>query len=284
MNKVVNFIKWASSNFFYLTIAVLIFLYIWWFRLNPLISGPGEQTSGPFIFGLTLLLIYIFIIGVLKFWAHRSFSRALPLVLAILFLAVNSVFVFIYLPRLEASAHYGKATYYITSNLPFLDCCSYHQFTEWQPIFHYESYFFGYHLPRVKFIYDTKLNEASLIDISEDYEKLYETFAKSPRYYDGYAQLENHLYYISTSCNLNKENLCETYTYVLYQCELDNTLCTGLPMKYTGEDGSVDLQINESTKEINFYFWPNPYIDPRILIYTYGQDPRCFANGCSIIK
>lgn len=284
MNKVAKLIKWIRANFFYLTIALFIFLYIWWFRLNPIVFGLGEQASDPFIFGLFLLIIYGFTIGILKLSKFHSYVKALSLVMAILFLVINTVFVIIYLPQIKATGKFGGNTYYITSNFPFLDCCGYHQITKWQGIFHYESNFFGYNLPPVKFIYDSKMDEVSLVDISGDSEELYETFGKSPRYYEGYAQLENHLYYVSTSCNLTKENLCGTYTYVLYQCELDNTLCTGLPMEYTGDDGSVNLQVNESTKEIDFYLEPYPYNEPGILIYTYGQPPRCFVNGCYIIK
>ena len=282
MNKVANFIRWVLYNFFYLTFAILVFLYIWWFRLNPIVSGPGEQAAPPLIFGLILLSTYGFIIGMLKLSQNHLFIKALFLLMAIFFLAVNAVLVLFYLPRLQASAHFGKTTYYITSNLPFLECCGYHQFTEWQGFLRYESSFFGYNVPQLKFIYDEKMNEVSLVDVSEGSEQLYMTLGEHSLSYAGYAQLDTHLYYISTVCNLDEERLCGTWTYILYQCELDNTLCTRLPIEYTGDDRSVNLKTNGVTEEIEFYL-ESYFSDARELIFTYGEHPRCFVEGCSIV-
>ena len=294
MNKVADFLKWVSTNFFYITIAALILLYIRWFRLNPIVSGPGEEAAPPLIFGLILLVIYIFSVGMLKLLKRHRFRRALFLVIAIFFLAANAVLIYFYLPRLQASGRFGNATYYITSNLPFLECCGYHQFTKWEGMFHYESNFYRYNMPQVKFIYDKKTDEVSIVDVSDDFERLYETFGESHRTYEGYAKLENQLYYSSAKYYRNKEGVCETWTYILhhcetwtytlFQCELDNTSCIVLPVEYTtGEDGCVNLQANRSTKEIDFYF-ESCYSDDGTLIYTYGQSPRCYVDGCSITK
>src|SRR3972149_1597014 len=84
MNKAVNFIKWIRVNFFYLTIALFIFLYIWWFRINPIVFGPGEEANAPFIFGFLLLLVYGFIVGILKVSKSHSFLKAISILLAIL--------------------------------------------------------------------------------------------------------------------------------------------------------------------------------------------------------
>jgi hypothetical protein len=285
MNKVAKAVRLASSNFFNLTIAVFIILYIWWFRLNPIVFGPGAQAADPLIFGLILLLIYGFIIAMLRLSQNHLFIKAPLFVIAIFFLAVNTILLYFYIPRLDTSAQFGKDTYYITSNLPFLECCGYFQFTKWDGIFHYESNFYRYNMPEVKFIYDQKTDEVSLVDVSDGFERLYETFGKSHRSYEGYARLENHLYYSSARCNRNEAGDCETWTYILYQCELDNTSCNVLPIEYTtGRDGSVNLQANEMTEEIDFYFETFFSADDGALIYTYGQSPRCFVDGCFIIE
>ncbi|SRR6266498_513595 len=284
MNKVIDFIRWLRSNFFYITIAIFVFLYIWWFRLNPPVSGPGEQATAPFHFGLILLTIYGFIIGVLKLSQHRPFLKSVSFVMAFLFLVVNVLFVNAYLPRIKASAHFGNNTYYITSNLPFFECCGYYQFTKWQSMFQYESNFYIYTMPPVRFIYDKTTDEVSLVDVSGDFETLYETFGKSNRSYEGYAKLGNHLYYASAKCDRIEKGFCEAWIYVLYQCDLDNTSCKMLPIEYTTTlDGWGDLQARESTKEIDFYFDAGIWSDA-ILIYTYGDSPRCFVDGCSITK
>src|SRR6185503_7606666 len=152
MNKVVDFIRWIGTNFFYIVFALFVLLYLWWFRLNPFAFGPGEQASDALMFGLVLLFIYILVIGMMKFSQKDSFVRALSYVLAALFLMINALFMYVYLPRLQASAHFGNSTYYITSNFPFLECCGYHQLTEWQGNFQYESNFYRYTMPPVRFL------------------------------------------------------------------------------------------------------------------------------------
>jgi len=284
MNNVNDFKRRVSFSFFYITIAVLIFLYTWWFRLNPIVFGPGEQAAAPLIFGLILISVYGFSVGVVKLLYNNCSIKALFFAIAIFFLVTNAVFLFYYFPRLQASARFGETTYYITSNHPFLECCGYFQFTKWESVFHYESNFYIYNMPPVQFIYDKKTDEVSLVDVSDGFERLYETFGKSHRSYEGYAKLVNHLYYSSAKCNRDGYGDCATWTYILYQCNLDNTSCSVLPIEYTTErNGWSSLQANESTKEINFYF--ESYFPPdEILIYTYGQSPQCFIDGCSIVR
>lgn len=283
MNKGVDFVKCVRLNFQNSTIAVLILLYIWWFRLNPFAFGPGEQASDPLIFGLILLFIYVFVIGRMKFSHEDSLVRAHSYGFAVLLFAINALFLFVYLPRVRASAHFGNTTYYITSNFPFLECCGYHQFTEWQGI-HYDSDFFAYSLPPVKFIYDEKSSEVSLVDISENSERLYVTLGQPRRYYDGYAKLEHYLYYISAICNRNGQKYCDTWSYFLYRCELDNKLCTRLPIEYTdNDDDFVILEANEMTGDIEFYL-ETYFGNPKELIFTYGEHPRCFVEGCSVLE
>lgn len=286
MKKDIQILKWMRFNYLYLIFIIFIFLYIWWFRLNPIVFGPGEQANTPLIFGIILLIVYGFIIGLLRLSQNHRFIKALFFIIATFVLAINAVFMFFYIPRLKVSAQYGKTTYYITSNLPFLECCGYLQFTKWEGIVHYESYFYGYNMPQVKFIYDKKTDEVSLVDVSDGFERLYETFGESHRSYEGYAKLENYLYYSSAKCNRNEDGLCETWTYILYQCDLDNTSCSVLPIEYTtAMNGSVTLQANESSKEIVFYFDLLFTADDNgTLIYTYGQSPHCFVDDCSIVK
>ncbi|MBK9924377.1 MAG: hypothetical protein IPP66_03715 [Anaerolineales bacterium] len=285
MDKIIHIFKWVRSNFFYLTFTVFLLLYIWWFRLNPIVFDPGEQANAPLIFGLILLSIYGFIIGLLRFLQNYLFIRVAFFIMAILFLTANSLFVFFCIPQPIASARFGNDTYYVTSNPPFLECCSYYQFTKWEGIFHYESNFFGYHVPQVKFIHDKKTNEVSLVDVSEGFEKLYKTLEKSHQSYEGYAKLENHLYYYSVTCNSSEDWICETRTYMFYQCELDNTSCNALPIEYTtGMNGQGNLQANESSKEIKFYFMSPVSGDDRILILSYGESPACFVDGCSVVR
>ena len=68
---------------------------------------------------------------------------------------------------------------------------------------------------------------------------------------------------------------------MIYQCELDNTGCAPLPFQYTGEDEIAYLEFNEATQEYEFYVWPD--IGDEILVYSFGDHPRCYAEGCEIL-
>lgn len=127
---------------------------------------------------------------------------------------------------------------------------------------------------------DEQKKEVSLIDPRG----LRYTDGLNPRSYSAPgAQLGNHLYYLSEKCNnLNYNGLyqCETYTVIPYKCNLDNKSCDPLPFRI------------ESRYEPDFY-WDEDGIknevllldnDGETLIFTYGEHPQCYAEGCEILQ
>jgi hypothetical protein len=127
---------------------------------------------------------------------------------------------------------------------------------------------------------DEQKKEVSLIDPRG----LRYTDGLNPRSYSAPgAQLGNHLYYLSEKCkNLNYSGpyQCETHTVIPYKCNLDNKSCDPLPFRI------------ESRYEPDFY-WDEDEIknevslldsDDETLIFTYGEHPQCYAEGCEILQ
>jgi hypothetical protein len=73
---------------------------------------------------------------------------------------------------------------------------------------------------------------------------------------------------------------CDSYTYTLYECDLDYTSCDPLPVQYTETNHEYEwgyLDINEATNEINAYSFKDS------LIFTYGENPVCHIHRCEIL-
>lgn len=107
------------------------------------------------------------------------------------------------------------------------------------------------------------------------------TFNNATRSYDLLDSLETQhslgngypsTYRISTYANNNK------YQYILYECNAKYFWCQTLPFGYsTFEKTKPLLKIDESKKELSVY------IDDA-LIFTYSKHPRCYVEGCEILK
>lgn len=133
-------------------------------------------------------------------------------------------------------------------------------------------------------------NPGILID--EQKKEVSLTDARGLRYTDGSnprsyslagAQFVDHIYYLSEKCNHFNYNglyVCETYTFIPYECGLDNKSCDPLPIKI------------ESRYESDFY-WDEDETKNEVrlldsydetLIFTYGEHPECYAEGCEILQ
>ena len=124
----------------------------------------------------------------------------------------------------------------------------------------------------------TDPNEINVIRVTFDgTEFLKYTYGAQPRYYDYPAQLNDHLYYLAYP---------EDFTYykptiiTLYECKLDNTSCKKLPIQYTGLGRLRETKTDETTGEISVFIG-NKY---KTLIFTWGENPRCYVEGCEILE
>ena len=92
----------------------------------------------------------------------------------------------------------------------------------------------------------------------------------------------NYIYQISTEYEFDNcgPAACEIYTYTLYKCKLDYTACNPLPIYYTTDfEYFTYLEANEISNEINLF---DSYDDT--LIFTWGEHPRCYVEGCEILE
>lgn len=76
---------------------------------------------------------------------------------------------------------------------------------------------------------------------------------------------------------------CDKVDYVLYECSLDFTGCRSLSIKYTSyyDDYFLELGELEQTGEIALF---DASKQPSSLIFTYGEHPRCYVEGCETLE
>ena len=108
--------------------------------------------------------------------------------------------------------------------------------------------------------------------------------------YDDPVQLGNYFYYLADYSNLEPRSR----TYLLYQCNLDNTGCFRLPFEYleievenSTEFDIIEAEADESKNEIKVIFKKDFDISTmkfaeEVHIFTYGEHPRCYVEGCEI--
>ncbi len=288
MNRVTKSLKWVFNHFFHITIAILVVIYLWWFRLDPYwfpLSPPGGASEE--ILGIILFIFYVIFSALVKLAKKHATVRALLLGPTILFLLLNAIYIFSYLPSIKTTATYNGVTYYITENNEFMGTWHpwYFQFIKWKNIFDFGVYNLGYDGWDSQYIitYDNKNNAANIVDQSTN--KLVYAWSQPFRSCDASAEFGNKIYYLAEDCiawNTNYADECNIAELTFYQCNLDNTSCELLPFHYAGKymfDAS--LVPEKTTNEINLYLDIQGNGTPT-LIYTYGEHPRCYVEGCSI--
>ncbi|MEW5940022.1 MAG: hypothetical protein AB1750_10195, partial [Chloroflexota bacterium] len=138
----------------------------------------------------------------------------------------------------------------------------------------------------VKLVYDEKMKLVSVVEKSwDDSESLLYTDSLPPRTFWEDLEFEGKRYYLAYVCNPNPENKYDCIaTYTLYQCELDNTSCVPLPFQYTEQDHQVEEIVMERDNTTNnvkvSFYWDGI----TTLIFSYGDHPRCYVEGCEILN
>lgn len=141
--------------------------------------------------------------------------------------------------------------------------------------------FSSYGLPGPELLIDEINNEVSLLA----WGNLLVTDSKIPIYYTGASgQLGDNLYVLSWDFFEDIEcegYFCRTYIYNLNRCNLDYKGCEPLPIQYTASyDITPSWEANETKQEISLY---DDY-DNETIIFTYGERPRCYADGCELLE
>jgi hypothetical protein len=196
-------------------------------------------------------------------------------------LSLNIAYPISFFPKIVTQKEFGDFKYYIV----------------WQTDIDYHSYLSFYkcekrgfncdrlptsHMNFDEIIIDKERNEVSAVrgNLGLSY-----TDGNNPRVYEGYSvQLGNHVYQMAINAreflNCMKAPSCDSYTYTLYECDLDYTSCDPLPVQYSETNHEYEwgyLDVNEATSEINAYSIKDS------LIFTYGENPVCYIDRCVIL-
>lgn len=290
MEKVKNIFRWIFQNFFLILFVTIILIYLGWLLL---VSFEEYSISFEnFLVGFTLLLIYGVLVALAKKMRSRSCLRTTLLILATVFFLLSFWQFVSRFPDIDDVVNFNGTIYVLTDNQQFLESNpAYHQLqlTKWKwdaiptsaliPPSHYH----------VRLVYDEKMKLVSVVEKAwDDSESLLYTDSIPPREFAFWVwptEFEEKKYYLTYVCNPNPENKYDCIaTYTLYQCELDNTSCVPLPFQYTEKDHQVEeivMERDKATNNINISFY---WDGITTLIFSYGDNPRCYVDGCEILE
>ncbi|MGB8980872.1 MAG: hypothetical protein WCC12_03270 [Anaerolineales bacterium] len=282
MNK--DTVKWIFRYFFVIAAVVFILIYLRWFQLTPFVVPNYGGINGEYIAGLILLVILVFFATISRLVINRKFWHIFLSVTTAIPFALNLVFVYMYMPRVEDSARYNGITYYVTRNYLAFEDRSNSQLTKWTGFLNYERIYLGRPQFRKKIIYDETTNKVIII-VPDDL--LVYIDGEPPERYDIYIEIDDHLYYPAYRWIPDPAYpyLSKGYRWWVYQCKLDNSSCKPLPFEYEGDYAfETSIEKNDATNEISVYFDIGEHPGVRTLIFTWGEHPRCHAKGCEILE
>lgn len=301
MNKIVgNLKKWTIDIIFLIPFAIMVMFYVKWFRLTPWVFFD-DPTFG-FVFGFILLVVH----GILvKAWfsSKDTFGRGILFFISILVFGINYLYLDVHIPRLATTTKCNGIRYNISYYAPFGDeQLQYDHLSQWKGLYYKSSGFRYVGSANYKIICDEEKKEANFVD---KYTKvLYYTDGENPRQYVEYAgaKLRGHRYFVSRKVSfpgdcVTEISNCAIETYALYECKLDYTSCNPLPIRYTTDIGAdtLDLKADKTTNEISLFRHRSRFRYEcqyqkclggvyKALIFTYGESPRCYVEGCSILN
>ncbi len=265
MKKVVEFFKWPISYLF----SAFCLPYIYWLLFIPMeISGNGVFEAfvfGIFLLNTLLLFIILFRLASSSLWGIFT----VPLVFISIF--INIIYLIWHFPIIKDHAVYNGEKYYLVWHSQGVELranTTLYRCQQWSL--------------RCQSVYSSNQGTNIIIDKEKDeislirYDSLIYTHGPSPRNYQSYTLLlEDELYAIAW---VYKKN-----SYVLFNCNTDYKSCDPLPIEYKSyfDNSYLELEINEQTKEINLL---DTSSDIATLIFTYGENPRCYVDKCEILK
>jgi hypothetical protein len=283
MDKARKFGKWIVKNFFLIIVATMVIVYLRWFWLTPLVFEYYNDPNAGFLVGATLFIIF-FIFTTIFQLLKNGFIKSLLLPITILLAVINIWYIFAFFPMIENHAKCSGRNYYITWMHPFGDYqWIFDQLTIWEGL-HYESHFFGYSQGPFDIICDEERGDANIIRTRNGV--LTYSHGESSQGFDDYAGVEfdGHRYFLSFTCNNWHDFTCSTETYTLYECNIDYKSCDSLHIAYTSEYVEyLELDADLQSGEINLYDDHEDEPD-RTLIFTYGEHPQCYVEGCEILE
>lgn len=282
------------GNIFIVIMPILSVGYYLWVRFSiPLVFYVNNYRGISSIGAFTLSVGYVSTICLLiynKNLSKSGFAKIGVIVFAMTVpLCCLSNAIFLSLPTVLDKAEISHTTYYLTGEPELLDVhvfhhlykCSNSEFLcELTP---FEAGGGASFLPLSLMVdMSTAPNEINIVRtrFGDGFTFLEYTYGKESRYYDYPAQLNDHLYYLAYYRNPEPKST----TFLLYECNLDNTSCLQLPIMYEGSGylRYTNMNIDEETSEISVYI--DDEIGQDTLIFTWGENPQCYVQGCETLE
>jgi hypothetical protein len=263
-----------ARYFFYSSIAIISIYYVKWFLIDPFIYPGGRDSTSNFRGSMFLLIVY----GCLFVFSQIT-RKVIFYVFSFILLLVNFNYLNVRMPYLEIAFRCNGATYYIVSTYwdVFFDA----ELTKWQGGLNYETHYFP-NKPVVKIVCDEQKAEINFIG-SDD--MLIHSEGKASRsFYYTTAQLDDNRFFLSEGYSCEKT--CTISSYTLYQCKSDFTACNPLPISYKvtyEKDAGADYELksDEVANTVSLFESLPVNVDKK-LIFTFGEDMLCYAEGCVI--
>jgi len=277
-----RFIRWVSKNFFIILLAVYILFFLRWFVVSPIDDYLDDL--GTFAFGLKLLISSTVVLALWRVFIQRNTLRKTLSFTTIFSFALTGLYLFSFMPEVEQIASYNGYTYFLTYHQEFLDNGQYSPLlAKWDSKFHHSISGLGETCCTLRLTYDSLLHVVNVVQIAGTTQTLAYTDSNPPRDYESDTQLGLYRYYPSWECTSTQNSICQTYTYTVYRCSLENTGCEQLPFQYSGDYAfEIEMSQDEQTHEINIYFWIGDYPGTRTLIFTYGDNSDCHVAECQL--
>lgn len=282
MKKITDFLKWPWS----IPMTILLLSYICWFLFYPMeFKAEYDDNYSAFISGIILISIFSFFVIILRLVKNYKIIFTLVFIFYFTALGASSIYTLMYFPSMGEKAELGNFKYYVvgTSDSDWHGRDIFYKCKKWT--FDCSGLYNSGGLTGTKIIVDKQHNEVSLFEVG--FQRLLVTDGESPRIYTGLsARFQEYTYQLSDKCNNFNNNggyyHCESNTYILYQCNLGYTSCIQLPIQYTSSYGEYfNIVPDETNETINVYIDYDG--DTETLIFTYGERPRCYVEGCEIL-
>lgn len=283
MEKGKSILRWTLQIFFILFIWIFVLAYFAWFWVAP---------DSNFYLGLPLLVFYILLALLYQITKARLWIKLILLIPVTFVWIANPFYMVKAFPMFNTMAFYNKTLYVVTSQSDFFEPqYAWVQLRSWKWGLIPKMENLGHAWGILRFVYDKETKVVRLLRNAGGGEILVFTDdGKHTRRYEFEIEHQNHDYYLSKVCLVwGKSSYgysCESYEWMFYQCDTNNISCVALPFKYTGWEWDGELEINDSTGEVDFIIWQ--YSDTAetvtVLVYSYGTISRCYVDGCEILN
>jgi len=249
-------------------------------------DGSYDDNLNAFQLELWLLALLCFFTILLWFSRSKWVFFILAFIFYLIAIGVNVLYTIMYYPSIGLTAEFKGFKYYevLTADVDFHGLVLFYKCKKWS--FDCQILYGDYSLTGTTIIIDEQQNEVSWFETG--FQRLLITDGENFRGYTGLsAQFQEYEYQISDRCNKLGDKYgtysCESYTYTLYQCNLEYKACKPIRMQYTADfDVYLDLIVNEETDQLELY--KNYDEEYEALIFTYGEHPRCYVEGCEILE